>query len=74
MISVSIHEAKTNLSALIRAIEQRGEKVIILRHGVAVAEIIPVPHGKRTQVHDELKKIKILYDPTEPTGDEWEDV
>ena len=44
------------------------------QYGVAVAEIIPVPHGKRSQVHDELKNIKILYDPTEPTGDEWEDV
>ena len=73
-ISVSIHQAKTNLSALIRVIEKQGEKVIIMRHGVAVAEIIPVPHGKRTELHDELKNIKILYDPTESTGDEWEDV
>jgi antitoxin (DNA-binding transcriptional repressor) of toxin-antitoxin stability system len=74
MISVNIHKAKTHLSSLIRAIEQNGEKVIIMRHGIAVAEIVPIPHGNRTRLHDELKNIKILYDPTEPTEDAWEHV
>ncbi len=73
MITVSIHEAKTRLSALIRTIEKRGEKVIIMRHGVAVAELVPLPRGSRTAVHKELKNIRILYDPTEPTQEEWED-
>jgi prevent-host-death family protein len=74
MITVSIHEAKTNLSSLIRAIERKGEKVVITRHGVAVAEIAPIPRGKRTQVHRELKNIQINYDPTEPTAEEWHNV
>jgi prevent-host-death family protein len=72
MITVSVHEAKANLSTLLRAVEQRGERVIILKHGVAIAEIIPLPHEKRTQVHPELKDIKILYNPTETTESEWE--
>ncbi|MBN1695962.1 MAG: type II toxin-antitoxin system Phd/YefM family antitoxin [Spirochaetales bacterium] len=74
MISVNIHDAKTHFSAIIRAIEQNGEKVIIMRHGIAVAEINPVPHGKRTAVHSELCNIEIKYDPTEPTEEEWGDV
>ena len=74
MVSVSIHEAKTNLSSLIRAVEQRGEKVIITRHGSAVAELVPVVRGKRTKLHSEVKDIQIKYDPVSPSIEEWEDV
>ncbi len=36
----SVHEAKTNLSKLLAAV-QRGERVIITRHGVPTAELVP---------------------------------
>ena len=36
----SVHEAKTNLSKLIEAM-QRGERVIITRHGIPTAELVP---------------------------------
>ncbi len=39
MIHVNIHEAKTHLSSLVRAVEERGETVILQRHGKPVAEI-----------------------------------
>lgn len=42
MISVNMHEAKTQLSKLVDA-AQRGEKVIICRAGKVVAEIKGVP-------------------------------
>ena len=74
MVSVSIHEAKTSLSSLVRAVEQRGEKVIITRHGYPVAELVPVSRGKRTKLHSEVKDIQINYDPVSPTTEEWEDV
>mgnify|MGYP000560221863 CR=1 FL=1 len=74
MISVSIHEAKTNLSSLIRAVEQRGEKVVILRHGTPVAELVPVARGSRTKLHSAVKDIQVLYDPLAPTQEEWDDV
>jgi len=46
--TVTIHEAKTNLSELIRRVEA-GEEVIIARRDVPVArlEAIPRRHGKR---------------------------
>jgi prevent-host-death family protein len=39
-MQVSVHAAKTNLSKLIEAVE-RGERVVITRHGAPAAELIP---------------------------------
>ena len=36
----SVHEAKTNLSRLLEAVE-RGERVVITRHGIPTAELVP---------------------------------
>jgi len=45
-MQASVHEAKTNLSKLLEAV-QRGERVIITRHGVPTAELVP---AKKSQV------------------------
>jgi prevent-host-death family protein len=37
---VPVHEAKANLSKLIEAVE-RGERVVVTRHGIPAAELIP---------------------------------
>ena len=73
MTTVSIHEAKTHLSALISNVERLGEPVIICRHKQAVAELVPIPRGRRTVVSSRLKNIAIKYDPTESTEGEWSD-
>jgi prevent-host-death family protein len=39
-MQASVHEAKTNLSKLIDACE-RGERVVITRHGVPAVELVP---------------------------------
>ena len=44
-MQASVHEAKTNLSKLIEAAE-RGERVVITRHGVPAAEIVPARKNK----------------------------
>ena len=44
--SVSIAEAKSRFTEIIRAVEA-GEKVIITRHGKPVAQIAPPPCGRR---------------------------
>ena len=48
MVTVNMHEAKTRLSKLVELVE-RGERVVIARSGVPVAELIPYrpPVGKR---------------------------
>ena len=75
MITVNTHEAKSRLSALLAAVEDQGEVVVICRHGKPVAEMRAA--GSRTagpdplQMHPELAAT-ILYDPTEPASeDEW---
>ena len=45
-MTFDVHEAKSNLSRLLEVVEQ-GEEVIIARHGVPVAKLVPVPRGKR---------------------------
>lgn len=74
MIVVNIHEAKTQLSALLRRIELYHETVRLCRNGVPIADIVPVkkavdPLKTHTSLH---KGAKILYNPTEPLSeDEW---
>ena len=69
MTAINVHEAKTRLSALLKLIE-KGETVIICRHGEPVAEITKpakTPRGfNRLTPHRKLSQIKFDYDPTEP--------
>lgn len=69
---VNIHQAKTQLSALLAEVEKTGEKVRICRHGKPVADLIPHRKRSRLQPHAVMSKIHIDYDPTEPlTEGEW---
>ena len=74
MAQVSLHEAKTRLSALIAQVERLGDKVTICRYGRPVAELVPIQHGSRTQVDPELSQVTVKGDLTAPTEEEWEDV
>ncbi len=76
MITVNMHEAKTRLSELVKAVEERGEKVVLCRHGKPVAELNkPAGRSKkfnRLKPHPKLSRIQINYDPTEALQpDEW---
>jgi prevent-host-death family protein len=70
--SVTVHEAKTHLSALLARIE-RGERIVICRHGKAIAVLTPVPSGSRLMLDPILSRTTINEDPTLPTTDEWAD-
>lgn len=45
MLQVNIHEAKTRLSHLIELVA-RGERVVIARRGIPVAELVPHPRAR----------------------------
>ena len=69
---VNIHEAKTNLSALLSEIEATGEKVLICRNSKPIADLLPHRRRSRRQPHAVMSQFRIDYDPTEPlTADEW---
>ncbi|HWX20839.1 MAG TPA: type II toxin-antitoxin system prevent-host-death family antitoxin [Candidatus Binatia bacterium] len=76
MIQVNMHEAKTRLSELVKAVEERGETVLLCRHGKPVAELNKAAKGRRRfnrlKPHPKLSRIQINYDPLEPLqSDEW---
>jgi prevent-host-death family protein len=74
MITVNVHEAKTKLSALLAAVENKGERVIICRSGKPVAELVQPQNGNasidRLKTHPDLKPLFIRYDPVEPLSEE----
>lgn len=76
MITVNTHEAKTRLSALLAAVEQKGETVLICRNGKPVAELTapkaPVSSLRSRLTPNPMLAGRILYDPTEEaTEEEW---
>jgi antitoxin (DNA-binding transcriptional repressor) of toxin-antitoxin stability system len=73
-----MHEAKTRLSELVRAVEERNETVVLCRDGREVAEIrrrVKRPK-ERDLTPDPRLHVEMApgYDPTEPlSDDEWPD-
>jgi prevent-host-death family protein len=55
--TVSAYEAKTHLPRLIRAAE-RGETVIITRHGKPVAQLGPVQDRRREEIAEVIERMK----------------
>lgn len=70
MITVNTHEAKTKLSALLAAVEQRGELVRICRSGKPIAELRPVSGVKNPLEQDPDLKVEFHCDPTLPLDEE----
>ncbi|MFA5506893.1 MAG: type II toxin-antitoxin system prevent-host-death family antitoxin [Vulcanimicrobiota bacterium] len=72
MKSLNVHEAKTQLSALLSEVENKGKSFIVCRHGKPIAELVPYKRKSRIQPHPTLSQIAIHYDPTEALSeDEW---
>ena len=76
MITVNMHEAKTRLSELVKAVEERNETVVLCRDGREVAEIRRrvKRHPARRLTPDPRFRVELApgYNPTEPLAeDEW---
>jgi antitoxin (DNA-binding transcriptional repressor) of toxin-antitoxin stability system len=67
VIQVNTHEAKSRLSALLAAVEERGETVVICRNKRAVAELraIDSRRGELFASHADLKPTFVgpAFDP-----------
>jgi len=76
MITVNMHEAKSRLSQLVKAIEEEGEVVILQRNGQPVAEIHryhpPAASPVRRLTPDPRLRVTFApgYDPTEQASEE----
>jgi antitoxin (DNA-binding transcriptional repressor) of toxin-antitoxin stability system len=76
MVKVNMHEAKTRLSELVKAVEERNEVVVLCRNGREVAEIRrrARPRPVRDLTPDPRFRVEYApgYDPAEPLAeDEW---
>jgi antitoxin (DNA-binding transcriptional repressor) of toxin-antitoxin stability system len=76
MITVNMHAAKSRLSELVKAVEERGETVTICRAGKPVAQLkaaVP-PAVDRLAPHADLKPLWVSprFDPAAPASEqEW---
>ena len=71
MIKVNTHEAKTKLSGLLAAVEERGERVLICRNGKPVAELRAVGRARSPlRVDPELSRVEFHEDPMWPLDPE----
>ena len=76
MVRVNMHEAKTRLSELVKAVEERNETIVLCRDGREVAEIRRRPRRRssRTLAADPRFRVEFApgYSPAEPlSDDEW---
>jgi prevent-host-death family protein len=75
MQKLNIHEAKTRLSAVLSAVEKKGETFLICRNGHPVAELIPHKRRSRLSYHPVMRNIRIGFDPIEDLADdEWGEI
>ena len=70
--TISVAEAKANFSSLIKTVQKKHGPVTILRRGVPVAQIIPLPNVPTPQLRGSMAgKGQELGDIVSPYLDEW---
>ena len=79
MQTVPIHQAKSQLSELIRAVEQ-GEEVVLTRHGKRVIRLIKEPEteapsveARRQAITAELQALRAKVGPGEAFQQLWDE-
>jgi antitoxin (DNA-binding transcriptional repressor) of toxin-antitoxin stability system len=78
VITVNMHEAKTRLSELVRAVEERNETVVLCRDGEEVAEIRRRVKRRRARNLTPDSRFRVEYAPgyrpdAPLSRDEWPD-
>jgi prevent-host-death family protein len=73
MRTVGAFEAKTHLSALLEEVE-RGEEVVITRHGKPVARLVPAATIDRERVSAAIAKLKELAKDQTLGGLSWKEL
>jgi antitoxin (DNA-binding transcriptional repressor) of toxin-antitoxin stability system len=79
MIQVNTHEAKTRLSALLAAVEETGETVMICRNQKPVAELRPIQTTGKAflPLHPDLQPVFVSpdFDPAaEVSVEDWPEI
>lgn len=69
MTNVGVHEAKTNLSMLLRRVAA-GEEIVITRSGEPVAKLVPVRLPVKGRFGTDAGRFEVPEDFNEPLPDE----
>ncbi|MGC8492162.1 MAG: type II toxin-antitoxin system Phd/YefM family antitoxin [Syntrophobacteraceae bacterium] len=67
-LTVGAFEAKTQLSKLLNLVS-KGEKVIITKHGVPVAELSPPVHGRGADISEIAEELRAIRNRSKPGAD-----
>jgi prevent-host-death family protein len=71
MTEIGAFEAKNMLSALLDRVE-RGEEIVITRHGRPVARLVPNAGGiDRSQAHAAIQRIRTRVSEIKPQRFDW---
>jgi prevent-host-death family protein len=57
MESIGSYEAKTHLPALLERVA-KGEEIMITKHGIPIARLVPVEHLHQRDVRSVIKELK----------------
>jgi prevent-host-death family protein len=69
MKQVQASEAKTHLPSLLDEVE-RGETLVITRHGRAIARLIPEPRQRQEEVDRAMADIEAIRKQSRPVSEE----
>ena len=70
--TISVAAAKANFSSLISGVEKKHAPVTILRRGVPVAQIVPVPGRPAPQLRGSMAgTVRVLGDIVSHRNEEW---
>ena len=67
MSEIGVSEAKTNLTRLLDRVE-KGERIVITRHGRPVAELAPLRRQNPERVRMAIKRLRAQRARLEPVG------
>jgi prevent-host-death family protein len=73
VITVGAFDAKTHLSSLLERVE-RGEEILITRHGKAIARLVPAAAADRADVQAAIARMKELRARTTLGGLSWKEL
>jgi prevent-host-death family protein len=74
MVRINLYQAKTQFSRLVAAVEREGERIVVCRNGVPVADLVPHASISSNNLDPNplLAGARFLGDPAAPLGgEEW---
>jgi prevent-host-death family protein len=73
VITVGAFDAKTHLSSLLERVE-RGEEILITRHGKAIARLVPAAAADRAEIRMAIARMKELRAHTTLGNLSWKEL